>query len=279
MIFWNSRLRKLLFVPHRTVTCLIQARELVYQLTRRRIVVRYRGSMLGLVWTFVSPALQLAIYTLVFGVIFKPRWSTTEASTVEYALLLYLGLTVFWFASECFAEAPGIVVQHSNYVKKVIFPLEILPWVIVSTATFHWVIRVLVFMVAYMYLEGGVRWTMILLPLVWLPIALMTVGLSWFLAALGVFIRDLGEVVSFGLTAILFLSPVFYPVESVPETYRWIITFNPISHPISYIRDIAYWGTVPDIKVWTGAMAASVVVAWLGHAFFMSGREAFSDVL
>jgi lipopolysaccharide transport system permease protein len=261
------------------LACLLGSSELVYYLTRQRIVARYRGSWLGVAWALLSPALNLAIFTLVFGVIFEPRWTTKETDTTEYALLLYLGLCAFWFVSECVAEAPGLVVQHSHYVKKVVFPLEILSWVSVSTASFHAAVRLLVFVVADLGIHGHLPLTLVLLPLVWLPLGLMALGLSWLLAAVGVFARDLGEVVALGLTATLFLSPVFYPIESVPESFRWLIAANPLTLPITQLRAVAYFGVLPDLGGWLVIGAVTYAVAVLGHAFFMRSRRAFPDVL
>jgi homopolymeric O-antigen transport system permease protein len=261
------------------IRCMFESRELVYYLTRQRIVLRYRGSLLGIAWMILSPALMLAIYTLVFGVIFKPRWAAESQGTAEYALLLYLGLCAYWFLSECVAEAPGLIVQHANYVKKVVFPLDILVWVSVSAALFHTIIRLLVFAVAYLLIEGHLPLTIVLLPLVWLPLALMTLGISWLLSAMGVFVRDLGEVVTLALTAMLFLSPVFYSVESLPEAFRWLILVNPITQPISQIRDVAYFGALPGARALLLTFAISYVAAWLGHAFFVRSRRAFADAL
>jgi lipopolysaccharide transport system permease protein len=258
---------------------LIESSELVYYMSRQRIVSRYRGSVLGVTWALLSPALNLAVFTLVFGVIFKPRWAAEEVDTMEYALLLYLGLCAYWFVSECIAEAPGLIVHHANYVKKVVFPLDVLIWVSISTAMFHAVLRLLVFAIAYLGIKGQLPMTFALLPLVWLPLALMTLGLSWLLAAVGVFVRDLGEVVALALTAMLFLSPVFYSVESVPETFRWLIAINPITQPITQLRDVAYFGELPAARSWLQLIATTYAVAWLGHALFMRSRRSFSDVL
>lgn len=261
------------------IQCLFESRELVYYLTRQRIVLRYRGSLLGAAWMILSPALMLAIYTLVFGVIFTPRWTAEAQGTTEYALLLYLGLCAYWFLSECVAESPGLIVQHSTYVKKVVFPLDILVWVSVSTAMFHSTIRLLVFAAAHLLVEGNLPMTIVLLPFVWLPLALMTLGISWLLSAMGVFIRDLGEIVTLALTAMLFLSPVFYSVESLPEAFRWLILVNPITQPISQIRDVAYFGVLPGARAFLLTLAISYFAAWLGHAFFVRSRRAFADAI
>jgi len=227
----------------------------------------------------LSPALMLAIYTLVFGMIFKPRWAAETEGTTEYALLLYLGLCAYWFISECVAEAPGLIVQHANYVKKVVFPLDILVWVSISAATFHSAIRLGVFAIACLLIEGQLPLTIALLPFIWLPLVLMALGFSWALSAIGVFVRDLGEVVALALTAMLFLSPVFYSVESVPEAFRWLLLLNPITEPIGELRDVAYFGNLPGPGAFLLTTLISYLAASLGHALFLRSRKAFSDAL
>lgn len=261
------------------ITCLWGSSELVFYLSRQRIASRYRASALGVSWVLLSPALSLAIYTLVFGVIFKPRWAAGETDTTQYALLLYLGLCAYWFVSECLAEAPGLVVQHAHYVKKVVFPLDVLSWVSIATALFHGSVRLGVFAVAYLCLHGRLPITFVLLPLVWIPLLWMTLGLSWLLSSVGVFVRDLGEFVALALTAILFLSPVFYSIESVPPSFRWLMEWNPLTQPIVQLREVAYFGRLPDLRAWLVIAAVSYAVAWLGHVFFLRSRRSFADVL
>ncbi|MFP6640423.1 MAG: ABC transporter permease [Myxococcota bacterium] len=261
------------------ITCLLDARQVVYYLTRKSIVLRYRGSALGIVWSFIVPALTLAIYTVVFGVVLRARWSTGESSTTQYALLLYLGLCVYWFVSECVSEAPSLIANHSNYVKKIVFPLDILPWVSVFDALFHSVIRLAVFVIVFSVLWGLPPWTIILLPIVWLPVCLWTLGLCWILAAAGVFLRDLREIISLMLIALLFLSPIFYPIDRLPALARNMVLLNPVALPVMQTRDVAYYGVIPDPLVWLAVATASAVFAWGGHAIFSRSRGAFADVV
>lgn len=257
----------------------IASAELIQTLTRQRIVLRYRGSLLGAAWILLAPALMMAIYTLVFGLIFQPRFSDGPTNTAEYALLLYLGLCAYWFMSECIAEAPGLVLQNANYVKKVVFPLDVLVWVSVCTALFHTAIRMLVYVAALLLMQGEAPATLWLLPLAWLPLVFLTVGVAWSLAAIGVFVRDAAEIVTLGLTALLFLSPVFYSVQAVPEAFRWLIRLNPISTPVEQIRSVAYFGTLPSPIEWLVSALLAYAVAWLGHRFFCARRGQFADVL
>lgn len=265
-----------LFEP---VISLIDSRQIVYYLTRKRIVLRYRGSLLGVFWALVSPALTLAIYTVVFGVLLRARWSTEESSTTEYALLLYLGLCIYWFVSDCVSEAPNLVLNHPNYVKKVIFPLEVLPYVSVADALFHTVIRLAVFVVAVSIFHGLPPWTIVLLPLVWIPVCLWTLALCWILAAAGVFLRDLREVISLALVAMLFLSPVFYSLDQMPSVASTVIRLNPIVIPVTQLRDVAYFGVVPDPVVWLQMVVISAIFARAAFAVFSRSRGAFADVV
>ena len=265
--------------PLGPLTSLLSARQVVYQLARRRVVLRYRGSLLGVLWSFIGPALTLGIYTLVFGIFLRARWSSGDSTTTEYAFLLYLGLCVYWFLTECVSEAPMLIRNNANYVKKVVFPLEILPWVSVADAAFHGGIRLLVFAVALLFIEGALPWTFVLLPLVWLPLLLWTLGLCWMLSAAGVFVRDLREVVSLMLVALLFLSPIFYSTEGLPELARTLIGFNPIATPVMQTREVAYLGVLPDLYLWLRVAGASAIFAWSGYALFARSRGAFADVV
>ena len=261
------------------VACLWRSRQLVYYLTRQRIVTRYRGSLLGVLWSILSPGVTLAIFTFVFGYMLQPRWSPESTDTTEFALLLYLGLCVFWFVSECVSEAPNLVLGHAAYVKKVVFPLEILPWVSVAHALFHSVIRFAVFAAALALLGPALPWTIVLLPLVWLPICLSTLGVCWLVAAAGVFFRDLGELIGLFLTALMFMSPILYPLSSIPEAFRFVMLANPITLPVVQVRDVAYFGRLADPGSFAVLLAISYALAWLGRKAFARARGAFADVV
>ena len=259
--------------------CLVDSRQIIYFLARKRVVARYRGSILGIVWSFIVPTLMLIIYTLVFGVVLESRWATGESTTTEYAFLLYLGLCVYWLVSDCVSEAPSLIQNHANYVKKVVFPLEILPWVSLADALFHSAIRIAVFVIALTVFQGPPPLTILLLPFIWLPLCLWTLGLCWILAAAGAFLRDLREIMSLILVALLFLSPTFYSIKGVPEAARNLIMMNPISLPIMQTRDVAYYGSVPDLWSWFLVLLFSLFFAWVGHAIFARSRGAFADVV
>jgi lipopolysaccharide transport system permease protein len=257
-----------------------QYRALVFQLTRRDVVGRYRGSVLGLAWSLFHPVLMLATYTFVFSVIFKARWGEGVGdSKVEFAIVLFTGLIVFSLFSECVNRAPGLVLNNVNYVKKVVFPLEILPWVAFSSALFHFTVSLAVLLAFLLAVERTLHWTLLLLPFVMLPLLLLTLGLSWLLASLGVYIRDVGQSVGVITMVLMFLSPIFYPVSAVPEAVRGLIRWNPLTLAIEQAREVVVFGHPPD---WSGLAMMTIVgavVAWLGLAWFEKTRGGFPDVL
>lgn len=254
-------------------------RDLVRALVHREVLGRYRGSYMGLLWSLLNPMLMLLVYTFVFGVVFKARWSPTGGSTVEFALVLFAGLIVFNLFAECITRAPALILGNANYVKKVVFPLEILPWVTLGSAAFHAAVSVAVWLVAYLLLVGVPHPTALLLPLVLLPLALLVMGLTWFLAALGVYLRDVSQFVGILTTVLLFLSPVFFPATALPPSYRPFLFLNPLTPIIESTRDVLYWGKVPAAGPWLASLAVAALVAWVGFAWFQKTRKGFADVI
>jgi len=250
----------------------------VRRLAWRRVVVRYRGSLLGMAWSVISPLLTLAIFTLVFGVMFGSRWSD-EPDTLQYALLLYLGLCVFWYVSECLGEAASLLADHVSYVKKVVFPLEVLPWIVSVTALFHLGIRLAVFVVAWTLIQGMPPVTLALLPIVLAPLVAMTLGLIYLVACAGALLRDLREGMALLLTALMFLSPILYPMSVVPEAFRPFMLANPLTLPVEQVRAVAVFGEAPSVATLAVVAVASCVMAWLGLAVFTRLRGVFADVV
>lgn len=265
--------------PLGPIRALIASQQIVYHLARQRLVRRFRGSFLGVVWLFLAPAITLALYTLVFGVMLKNRWRVESSDTGEYALLLYLGLCVFWFFSEVVSEAPMLIINNPSYVKKVVFPTESLVWVLVAYGLSLSVLRISVFLIACLLIQGGLPFSTLLLPMVWIPVTLYAAGIGWMLAAIGTFVRDVGEIVGLALMAIFFLSPVLYPIETIPTAIHWLVKINPITLPIQQARDLAYFGTLPDLTAWFIQLGASMLVAWAGLALFCRSKRIFGDVV
>jgi lipopolysaccharide transport system permease protein len=254
-------------------------RELVWQLTRREVLGRYRGSLLGVAWAVGNPLLMLAVYTLVFGYIFRARWGAGVDTTGEFALVLFCGLTVFGIFSEVVSRAPALILSNPSYVKKVVFPIDCLPWVLLGAALFHAAASLAVLLLANAVLRGVVPWTAVLLPIVLLPLLLLALGLAWALAALGVYLRDIGHLVNALLTVLLFLSPVFYPASSLPEPIHRLIMLNPLTAVLESARAVLLWGQQPDWLLLLPCTLVAALVAWLGWLWFDRTRSGFADVL
>lgn len=267
--------------PAALVSSLWRNRLLIWQLTKRDVIGRYQGSAMGLAWSFFNPILLLLVYTFVFSEIFKSRWGGggESESKSQFALVLFVGMIVLNLFSEVLNRAPGLILSNVNYVKKVVFPIEIMPIVTMLATLFHGVISISVLLAAFIFINGYLPWTVIFLPLVLLPLVVLSTGLAWILASLGVFLRDVGQTIVIITTLMMFLAPVFYPVAAVPEAFRGYIMANPLTFIIEQARDVLIWGKLPD---WPGLgiyMLVAVVVAWAGFAWFQKTRKGFADVL
>jgi lipopolysaccharide transport system permease protein len=265
--------------PTEMVNSLWRNRNLVRSLVHREVVGRYRGSFMGILWSFFNPIFMLLVYTFVFSVVFKARWNSGSDSKTEFALVLFAGLLVFNLFSECFNRAPSLILSNVNYVKKVVFPLEILPWVTLGSALFHAAISLIVWFCAYIFFIGIPSVTVLWLPLVLLPLLLFIMGVSWCLASLGVYLRDVSQLTGMVTTTLLFLSPIFYPATALPEKYRAIMYINPITQSIETARDVLYWGKSPNVIALVSAVAFSGAIAWFGFLWFQKTRKGFADVL
>ena len=254
-------------------------RSLIWQLLRRDVLGRYKGSVLGVVWTLVQPLLMLAVYTFVFGMVFQSRWQGASGNKLEFAAILFSGLLVFNLFAECINRAPQLVLENANYVKRVIFPLHVLAIVMLGSAVFHAGMSIAVLMIFLLFSTGTLAWTIILLPLVLAPLVLLVLRLSWMLSAFGVYFRDIQHAIGIFVSALLFLSPIFYPVSALPAAVQPYIFLNPMSFIIEQARGVAIWGNLPD---WNGLLlylCVSTVIAWLGLALFERARRGFADVV
>ena len=260
---------------------LIQHPFLIWQMSKRDVTSRYRGSMLGILWSFGRPLLMLAVYTFVFSVIFEVRWNqpSIESNRFTFAVVLFAGLIVHGLLADCLTRAPSLILENVNYVRKVIFPLESLGYVLLISALFHAGISFFVLIVAHLLFIGLPPLTILLLPIVILPIIPLFLGLGWMLSSLGVFLRDIGEISAIMTTILLFLSPIFFPIEQFPEQLRFLLYYNPLTLIIEAVRDVAIFGRMPN---WTGLAiyaVAATAFAQLGYWMFVKSRRGFSDVL
>jgi lipopolysaccharide transport system permease protein len=255
-------------------------RDLIGQFTRREVEGRYRGSFLGLFWSFVNPLMQLLIYTFVFGIVFQSRWPQARTTDLqEFAVVLFCGITTFNLFGECVIRAPGQIVGVPNYVKKVVFPLEILPVTVLGAALFHAMVGLIIVLVANLLISGVIQWTLILLPLVVLPLLFLSLGLTWFLASLGVFIRDINYLIALLVQMLFFASAIFYAVDAIPEPFRTIALFNPLLWEVENVRRVVLWGQLPnwlDLARW---LLISSLLMLLGYGWFMKTKKAFADVI
>ncbi|WP_426196857.1 ABC transporter permease [Pseudomonas sp. NFXW11] len=271
-------------VPSGSLAALIKSlwlhRQLIGQMTKREVLGRYKGSVMGLAWSFINPIFMLAVYTFVFSVVFKARWGGGGGeSKTQFALVLFTGMIVHGLFAEVLNRAPSLILSNVNYVKKVVFPLEILPVVSMAAALFHSLISLGVLLVAFTLFNGFLHWTAIFIPLVLLPLVILTLGLAWILASLGVFLRDVGQTIGLLMTVMLFLAPVFYPITALPEDMRSWILLNPITFIIEQTREVLIWGKGPS---WAGLFIYTVIasaIAWIGYMWFQKTRKGFADVL
>ncbi len=255
-------------------------RELIWQMVRREVVGRYRGSVMGIVWSFFNPLFMLAVYTFVFSVVFKARWGeSVDESKTQFAMILFVGMIVHSILAEVLNQAPSIIKNNANYVKKVVFPLEVLSIVSVGSTLFHAFVSLIVLLTAFAVFNGCIHWTVVLIPLVWLPLLLATLGFAWMLASLGVFLRDIGHLIGIITTVLLFLAPVFYSIKNIPKEYRFWIMINPLTFIIQQSREIVIWGRLPS---WCGLgiyFLVSILILWFGFWWFQKTRKGFADVL
>lgn len=270
-------LSQMLQLPRR----LFLHRRLIWQLTLREIQGRYRGSHLGLLWSLLNPLVMLALYTFVFGVVFKSRWPQARRgdSLAEFALILFAGQAAFLLFSEPVGRASNLVVAVPGYVKKVVFPLEILPFPALGAALFHFLVTTAVLLGFSVFVYGRPSWPVLLLPIAMLPLLLLTLGAVSFLAALGVYVRDAGYVVAVGLQVLFFATPIFYSASAVPERFRWLLYLNPLTPCVETIRSCLISPGAPDLNLFLlgGAFGAATLV--LGYGWFLYSRRGFADVL
>ena len=254
-------------------------RGLIAQLARREVHARYRQSWLGLVWVVLTPLMMLGVYTLVFRHVMRVRWYGLEEGNLEFALRIYAGLAVFNFFAECVNRAPTLVLEQPHLVKKVVFPLEILPWAAAVSASVGLAVSGVLMMVLAAFSQTGLPITVVALPLVWVPLLPLVLGLGWLLAGLGTYVRDVGQLLGMVVSALMFLSPIFFPVEALPESVRSVMLLNPLAWVMTGTREVLVTGHWPDWGALLLLFVTCTLVAMLGAAFFRKARVGFSDVV
>lgn len=264
--------------PHQVIASFWLHRRLVFRLAEREILSRYRGSIFGIAWALIGPAAMVVVYSFVFGIVMKARWPGIP--TIQGSVLaIFVGVTVFQIVAECLNRAPRLVIEHATYVKKVVFPLEALGWILMLSALASGGFALLAFLAAHLYLVGLPPVTALALPILILPLILMMMGVVWALSALGVFLRDLSQIVQPITTALMFLTPIFYSTQSVPPQLAGVIRYNPLSYVIDWSRGALLYGTLPSLRDYLVLCLVGAASAWLGLAWFNATKSSFADVL
>jgi lipopolysaccharide transport system permease protein len=260
------------FIPYRR-------RGLLWQMVKREVQQKFLGSWLGLSWALITPLAMLSVYTFVFRSVLNAKWPGASDSNVEFALQIFSGLLVYGLFSEVIGRAANLIIEQPNLVKKVIFPLEILPWVTVLSALFFSSVSFLVLLAGLLVMRDGLTIHVLSVPLIAAVFAPMLLGLSWLLASLGVYLRDINHIVSLLLAPMLFLSPIFYPTSALPEFAQSIMQFNPLTVIIEAFRGATLGAQWPDFMVLGKYFVVSIIVAILGATCFKKIRTGFADVL
>lgn len=252
---------------------------LIVQMAKRDVAKRYRGSFAGLFWSFFNPLLMLFIYTFVFGVIFKARWNAQVTGHFQYAIVLFAGLNISTMFSECANKATTLIEENTSYVKRIVFPLETLSWSTLGAALFHLLISTIALLALSLIVNGKIPWTVALFPVVvacFMPFIAATV---WLLASLGVFFRDIKQLVSIITTALMFLAPILYPKEMIPPQYQILLYLNPLTIIAEASQNVLLWGKPPNWIHLGVYFAVSTMLAWIAFAWFQQTRKGFADVL
>ncbi|WP_161556192.1 ABC transporter permease [Xanthomonas campestris] len=252
-------------------------RALLGRMVKRDIRGRYQGSIFGTLWSFATPLLLLCAYWFFLGVVLQARFGATPQ--VAFPVVLFSGLVIHLFFAEVLGRASGLIFEHATYVKKVVFPLTVLPWMTLATAAFHLCVNLSILLIGQLLIVGSIPPTWPLIFLVMLPTLPLLLGLSWMLAAFAVFLRDIQQVVPLILTLMMFASPIFFPMEMVPEQYRPFLVLNPTTVIIQQVRAVAIRGEFPDFQVLGIYSIVALVVMSLGYWVFVRTRKGFADVL
>lgn len=257
--------------------------RLVKNLTIREVRSKYQGSLLGLLWAVIGPLIMLALYTFVFTVIFKASWPTVDGQpdfgSLGFALTLFAGLIIHAFIADVLSAAPKCVLSNKNYVKKVVFPLEVLPLTQSGAALFHFLLKILILFVIILMVAGGFPSTVLLTPLVLLPLIMMVSGVAFFVAAIGVYLRDINQVMPQIVTGLLFLGPILYPSATAPAPLRPVLLLNPIGVPVEQFRSVVLFAQPPQWEYLLAYSFASLVVLIFGCWVFRTLQVGFADVM
>ena len=258
---------------------LLKYTTLVLFLSKTEIHSRYRSSMFGWLWALVQPTILFLVYYFVFGLVFQIRWSDRIEIQASFPLVLFCGLIVFNMFADVVVRAPSVIVSQVNFVKKIVFPLSVLPIVPVFAAAFNFLIGICLLLAFQLLLEGRISVSMILFPLIMIPFVFLLVGVSLLLSSLAVFFRDAQHIVGIASTIILFTSPIFYPISVVPDNLVWVVYLNPITPAVQMFRDVLIWSTVPDPSLFGWYLFGCSLFLALSVRWFSKTSRFFADVV
>lgn len=252
---------------------------LLKQLVKKDIQQRYQGSVLGMLWSFIVPILMLVIYTFVFSEVFQAKWDIDTSDKYQFALVLFCGLSAFNMVGEVMNRSTMLIASNTNYVKKVIFPLEMLPVVTMFSALFNCVISFGILIIAKLVIYHNVSKTLYLIFLAAIPLIILSTGLGLMISAVSVYLKDVGNAISVLVTVLMYISPVFFPLSSVPESFRAVCELNPMTYIIENFRNVVLYGKYPDWKFFFISCVVALAFYLLGKTVFMRSKEGFADVL
>jgi lipopolysaccharide transport system permease protein len=259
---------------------ILKNKTLIYQMVKRDIQMRYRGSMLGLGWSILNPLVMLTVYTFVFSIVFTAKWGTNiEGGKSHFSIILFAGMIVFNMFAECFNRAPQIITSNGNYVSKIVFPVEILPITILGSALFHAFISLLILVVAILVLNNGVPLTLVMLPIIWGAYLISLMGLMLIISSVGVYFRDIGQITGVLTTILMFTSPLFFPLDALPKSIQPILNLNPLAHFIEQTRDVLIFGKLPTVISIITEYVLSLLFLNFGYVCFMKLKSGFADVI
>jgi lipopolysaccharide transport system permease protein len=269
-----------LAIPFQMASNLYNHRNLIRQFAWRDVVTRYKGSYFGMIWSFVTPLMLLAVFSFVFSVIFKSKWGVSpDEGKFQFAMTMFCGMTVFNIFGECISRAPTLILQYPNYVKKVVFPLEILPVAALGSSLINAALSLAILIPAVLLFSHAWPSTIYLFPLVLIPICAFALGFGWFLASMAVFIRDIAQPVSVIVQMLFFISGIFFPPSAIPEEIRSFVQLNPLVGILEDARRTLMWGQYPDWSSLALVTLFSLIVMQLGYLWFMRTKRAFADVI
>jgi lipopolysaccharide transport system permease protein len=260
-------------------------RALLWQFALRYVSARHRGSRLGILWQVLTPLLMLALYTFVFGILLHGHFGVRpDETSADYALGIFMGFTLYGLVADTLGSAPGCVADSPNLVKKVLFPLEVIPASLAVSMLSPFLVSVGLFVIGFIFFGPALTVQVLWLPAVLLPVFFLTLGLAWLVSALGVYFRDVQNAMTFINTALFYVSGIFYSASSAGvgtkarvalDVLRW----NPVFLAIDLSRDVTLWGRAPGLRDMVYLYGVSIAVLLLGYSVFRKLRSGFADVL